>query len=224
MTLKKITALVPMKANSERVPRKNMRELAGKPACHWVLESLSEVEQVDEILVNTDSSEIRDLVCDFPKVKVLDRPDHLLGDAVSIQPLIEHDLMHAKNDHILQTHSTNPLISPGTFSKAIEAYFQGLECHETLFSVTPIRQRFYFGNGKPVNHDPNNLIQTQLLEPIMHENSCLYLFSKEVNSLRHNRLGHNPLMFELNPLEAADIDDWEDFLWAEFLLQQKTKS
>jgi len=221
MKSEKITALVPMKEHSSRVPKKNTRELAGKPACHWILESLSKVEEIDEILVNTDSELIADLVRSFEKVKVLERPDFLLGDAVSIQPLIEYDLSHAKNEHILQTHSTNPAITPATFSQAIEKYFENLDQHETLFSVTPVKQRFYYADGRPVNHDPDHLIQTQLLEPILHENSCFYIFSKENNKLRQNRLGKNPYMFYLNALEAADIDEWEDFLWAEYLLNRK---
>lgn len=85
--------MVPMKEHSSRVPRKNTRELAGKPACHWVLESLSAVEEIDEILINTDSDLIAELVEPFEKVKVLKRPDFLLGDAVSIQPLIEYDFV-----------------------------------------------------------------------------------------------------------------------------------
>jgi N-acylneuraminate cytidylyltransferase len=220
MIPQKITALVPMKEHSSRVPNKNIRELAGKPACHWILESLSAVEEIDEILVNTDSKHIAELVEPFEKVKVLKRPDYLLGDSVSIQPLIEYDLKHAHNQHILQTHSTNPAIKPETFSKAIAEYFSNLDKHETLFSVTPIKQRFYFVDGRPVNHDPDHLIQTQLLEPILHENSCFYIFSKDNNKLRKNRLGKNPFMFYLDALEAADIDDWGDFLWAEFLLNR----
>jgi len=99
-----------------------------------------------------------------------------------------------------------------------------LDKHDALFSVTPIQQRFYFKNGEPVNHDPNNMIQTQLLEPIYHENSCLYIFSKETNRTIKNRIGTNPYFFKMDHLESADIDEWHDFLWAEFLLKQKHKS
>ena len=103
----KVTALVPMKGNSERVPNKNIRLLNGKPVCHWILESLSRSKYVDEIIINTDSDKIKEIVSDFKLVKVLDRPDFLLGDAVSMQPLIAHDIEYAKNDiifkHILLT-------------------------------------------------------------------------------------------------------------------------
>ncbi|MFT4683507.1 MAG: CMP-N-acetylneuraminic acid synthetase [Flavobacteriales bacterium] len=218
----KVTATVPMKGNSERVPNKNIRLLNGKPVCHWIIESLSKSKYVDEILINTDSEKIKEIVSGFDMVKILDRPDFLLGDTVSMQPLLAYDIEHAKNEHIFQTHSTNPLLSTETIDRAIETYFSKLDTNDALFSVTPIQQRFYFKNGKAVNHDPHNMIQTQLLEPIYHENSCLYIFSRETNRNVKNRNGKNPYFFEMDHLEATDIDEWHDFLWAEFLMNQKT--
>jgi len=218
---KKVTALVPMKGNSERVPNKNIRLLNGKPVCHWILEALSRSKYVDEIIINTDSDKIKEIVSGFKLVKVIDRPDYLFGDAVSIQPLIAHDIEYAQNDIILQTHSTNPLLKTETIDKAIVTYFENIGKHDALFSVTPVQQRFFFKNGKPVNHDPQHLIQTQLLEPLYHENSCMYVFSRETNRKAQNRLGNYPFLFEMDHLEAADIDEWHDFLWTEFLMSQK---
>jgi len=217
----KVTALVPMKGNSDRVPNKNIRLLNGKPVCHWIIESLSQSKYINEIIINTDSLKIKEIVANFEMVKVIDRPGYLIGDAVSIQPLIAHDIEHAKNEYIFQTHSTNPLLTTETIDKAIETYFENIEQHDALFSVTPFQQRFYFKNGKPVSHDPDCLIQTQLLEPIYHENSCMYIFSRETNRKVKNRLGKKPLFFEMDHLEAADIDEWHDFLWTEFLMKQK---
>ena len=221
MKTSKVTALVPMKGNSERVPNKNIRLLNGKPVCHWILESLSKSKYVDEVIINTDSSKIKKIVSGFDLVKVIDRPDYLLGDKVSIQPLIAHDIEYARNEIILQTHSTNPLLKTETIDSAIELFLENIEENDALFSVTPIQQRFYFKNGKAVNHDPQHLIQTQLLEPIYHENSCLYIFRRETNRKVKNRLGTKPYYFEMDHLEAADIDEWHDFLWTEFLMTQK---
>lgn len=219
MNIPKITALVPMKGHSERVPNKNIRDLAGRPSFHWIMDSLSASPYISEILVNTDSEEIaKSASSNFDKVRILERPDFLLGDMVSIQPLIEYDISKGETDFYLQTHSTNPLVKTETINKAIEVFFNQKE-HDALFSVTPVKTRFYWKNGKGINHDPNLLIRTQDLDPIFEENSCLYIFSKETNEKCKNRLGTNPLMFEMEELEATDIDYWEDFLWAEFLLR-----
>ena len=216
----KVTALVPMKENSTRVPDKNFRNLNGKPVCHWIIETLSKSKYIDEIIINTDSEKIANLVSIFDKVKVIKRPKHLLGDEISIQPLIAHDIEFAKNELILQTHSTNPLLKHITIDDAIEKFIKNSKQYDALFSVTPFQQRFYYRDVTPINHNPKNLIQTQLLEPIFQENSCIYIFSRETNRKIKNRLGKNPMIYEMDHLESVDIDEMHDFLWAEFLMSK----
>jgi N-acylneuraminate cytidylyltransferase len=219
MVIPKIKALVPMKGHNERVPNKNIRLLAGRPAFHWIMDSLSKSKYIDEIIINTDSKEIAESAVNNFDVTILERPDFLLGDMVSIQPLIAYDLSKTDGEFFFQTHSTNPMIQPETIDSAIETFFAQKK-HDALFAVTPIQTRFYWKDGSGVNHDPNVLIRTQDLDPIYEENSCFYIFSRETNRRCENRLGTNPIMFPMNRLEAADIDTIEDFHWAEFLLQK----
>lgn len=220
MGIPKIKALVPMKGHSERVPNKNIRMLSGKPVFHWIMESLSKSKYVDEIIINTDSCEIAKNATDNFKVTILNRPDFLLGDMISIQPLIEYDLSKTNGEYYLQTHSTNPLLTTRTIDLAIETYF-AQQINDALFSVTEVKTRFYWPDGTGINHDPKHLIRTQDLKPIYEENSCFYIFSKETNNRVKNRLGSNPIMFPIDKLEAVDIDTIEDFYWAEFLMERK---
>ncbi|NHZ85204.1 MAG: acylneuraminate cytidylyltransferase family protein [Planctomycetia bacterium] len=212
-----------MKSHSERVPNKNIKPIAGKPCFHWIVETLSKSKYIKEIVINTDSEEIARSAKENFNVKVLKRPGFLLGDMVSIQPLIEYDLSKTNGEYYLQTHSTNPLVTTETIDRAIEVFFAQNE-HDTLFTVTPTKTRFYWSDGTGINHDPKHLIRTQDLEPIYEENSCLYIFSKTTNKKTKNRLGLNPMMFPMERLEAADIDDIEDFYWAEYLLLRKQKN
>ena len=223
MEIPKIKALVPMKGHSERVPNKNIRLLYGKPVFHWIMESLSKSKYIDEIIINTDSTEIEKSATDHFQVTILKRPDFLLGDMVSIQPLIEYDLSQTNGQYYLQTHSTNPLLTTETIDNAIEAFFEQ-QTNDTLFSVTQVKTRFYWPDGTGINHDPKHLIRTQDLEPIYEENSCFYIFSRETNNKEKNRLGANPMMYPIDKHEAADIDDMEDFYWAEFLLERKLQN
>ena len=50
-----ITALLPMKANSERVPNKNFKLIGGKPLYYWILENLIALEVIDKVIINTDA-------------------------------------------------------------------------------------------------------------------------------------------------------------------------
>jgi CMP-N-acetylneuraminic acid synthetase len=68
-----------------------------------------------------------------------------------------------------------------------------------------------------VNHNPNILLRTQDLPPLYEENSCLYLFTKEILQDRHNRIGRRPYLFEIDRREAVDIDEEIDFRIAELM-------
>lgn len=87
-----------------------------------------------------------------------------------------------------------------------------------MFSVTRLQARLYDQEAKPLNHDPNELRRTQDLEPLFEENSNFYIFSKEsFKKAGDKRIGLRPKLFEVNKLEAVDIDEPEDFVLAELL-------
>jgi CMP-N-acetylneuraminic acid synthetase len=220
---RRVTALVPMKGHSERIPNKNLRSFCGKPLCHWTILSLQKSHYVKNIVVNTDSPEIAENIRQsFDSVKIIDRPDEIRGDFVSMNTIITYDLSHLPGEHFLQTHSTNPLISTETIDKAIGLYFRNLGMHDSLFTVTRHNARFYWSDGRPINHDPQELIRTQDLPPILEENSNLYIFSREsFNQSGNRRIGLRPYLFEIRKFEAIDIDEEEDFLLAELLCQAK---
>jgi CMP-N-acetylneuraminic acid synthetase len=83
--------------------------------------------------------------------------------------------------------------------------------------VNKFQTRFYRADGSAVNHDPNNLIRTQDLEPWFEENSNLYLFNRASFAATKARIGKKPMMFETPRIESADIDDQEGWDIAENL-------
>ncbi len=218
-----VTALVPMKGHSDRVPNKNLRPFCGKPLCHWIILSLQKSRYVQDIVVNTDSKEIAENIRqNFDRVKIVDRPSEIRGDFVSMNTIIAYDLSQLPGEHFLQTHSTNPLLNAETIDAAIESYFHNLEMYDSLFAVTRHNARFYGSDGSPINHDPQEMLRTQDLPPIFEENSNLYVFSRESFKRSGNRrIGLRPYLFEISKLEAIDIDEKDDFLLAELLCQTK---
>ena len=220
MSVPFVKALVPMKHHSERVKEKNFRIIGGKPLFYWILESLSKSKYIDEIIINTDSNLIAENALKDFNVTILKRPGFLLGDMVSMAPLTKYDLSKTYGDFYLQTHSTNPLLKTSTINKAIETYFS-LKRHDSLFTVTLLKTRFYWPDGRAINHDPDNLIRTQDLPSIFKENSCIYIFSRKMFEKRGHRLGKNPYMMPIDIIEAIDIDDEDDFLMAEYFINLK---
>lgn len=214
----KIAALVPMKGHSERVKNKNMRDFNGKPLMWHILNSLSECEVITEIYVDTDSELIAATVKHyFPEIRIIDRPQELCGDFVSMNDVLRYDISKSDADMFLQTHATNPLLSTATIEKACRNLVENKGKYDSLFSVNRLQTRLYDKAGTPMNHDPDNLIRTQDLDPIYEENSNIYLFTRESFLNSNARIGKKPMLFEMNPLEAVDIDDETDFILAEQL-------
>ncbi|WP_310557786.1 acylneuraminate cytidylyltransferase family protein [Flavobacterium sp.] len=218
----KIVALLPMKGNSERVPNKNLKDFSGKPLYHRVMETLLSSSYINYVVVNTDSEAIKsDISKNFDdKVIVIDRPEEIIGDFVSMNTVIDCDINNVDADIYLQTHSTNPLLKKKSVDDAIEKMLALLpeKVYDSIFSVTKMQTRLYTSDGQAYNHNPEELLRTQDLEPLFEENSNFYIFTKEsfLNSGR-KRIGLKPFMFEIDKIEAVDIDEHQDFVIAESL-------
>ncbi|MBT8320950.1 MAG: acylneuraminate cytidylyltransferase family protein [Eudoraea sp.] len=216
----KIVALMPMKGNSERVPEKNLKPFRGRPLYQIVLNELVKSKYIDKIIVNTDSKVIENSILqDYgKKVVIHHRPEALLGDTVSMNRIIDHDIQKESADLYIQTHSTNPLLKIETLDEAIKKMLDSMHMYDSIFSVTRMNTRLYDKDGNPYNHNPEQLLRTQDLDPLYEENSNFYIFTKEsFANAGGKRIGLNPLMFEIDKLEAVDIDEPQDFIIAEVL-------
>jgi len=214
----RIVALLPMKANSERVKGKNFRDFCGKPLYRWILDSLLDVEEIDTVVINTDARAIlaESGLTDSDRVLIRDRKPEICGDFVSMNKVLADDIANVDASVYLMTHTTNPLMSADTIRRALAAYREGRASGkaDSLFTVDKVQTRFYRADGSAVNHDPDNLIRTQDLEPWFEENSNLYIFDRESFASTGARIGRHPMMFEGPRFESIDIDDQDDWDFA----------
>ena len=208
-----------MKANSQRVKGKNFRRLGDRPLFRWILDTLLSLEQVAEVVINTDARAIlaENGLTDGGRVRIRDRRADLCGDMTSMNRILADDIRAIDADAYLMTHTTNPMLRPATIRAAMARYADGVStaAADSLFAVNRVQTRFYRADGSPVNHDPENLVQTQDLEPWFEENSNLYLFSRESFAATDARIGRRPILFEMEKTEAIDIDTPEDWMLAE---------
>lgn len=217
-TKPRIVALLPMKANSERVKGKNFREFCGKPLFRWILDSLLAVDEIDQVIINTDARHILadNGLVDTDRIVLRDRKPDICGDTVSMNLVLADDVANVDADIYLMTHTTNPLMSAGTVRGALAAFreAQAAGNADSLFTVDKVQTRFYRQDCSPVNHDPDNLVRTQDLEPWFEENSNLYIFTRDSFRKTGARIGASPMMFESPSFESIDIDTPEDWDFA----------
>lgn len=229
--MKEITAIVPIKNNSKRIPDKNFKLFDDKPLMYWILNTLNKVKNITRIVINTDSKKAIEISKKYfgNQIEIIERPKQLCGDKISINKIIDYtiNLDRFKNEnYFLQTHCTNPLLTPKTINDSISIYFNNISSeYDSLVGVNRIQQRCYDHNSEPLNFKIGNLKRTQDLKPIFEINANIYIFSRtSFNSNNFCRIGEEPYLFEINKLESLDIDYPEEFKLAEMIFKLKNRS
>ena len=223
-----LIALLPFKRHSSRVPNKNFKLINNRPLFYYILNNLLAVESIDLIVINTDAPELlsEHAICNDDKIAIKPRKQHLCGDDVSMNLIIQDDIISHPSTTYLMTHTTNPLLSSSTIDRALSSYLDSIAANkaDSLFSVNTFQSRFYDSNCTPINHDPDNLIPTQELPIWYEENSCLYIFSPDSFAATDARIGLRPFIFPTPKTESIDIDTLEDWELAECLLTSQLSS
>ena len=205
-----MTYFIPIKENSQRVPRKNFRPLGDKPLYKHIIDKL----KGENVFVDTDSVEIIKELRTYSNVIAYERSEKLIGDNVSVCDLI-YDFLNRFEDmityNICQLHVTSPLIPKGLLDTAFEKMNQG---YDSVVSCNKVNTRFWrkekYGYC-PVNHNPNVLQQTQDLPTYYEENSNFYIFKAEEFMKTKSRIGTNPYFFPTSFPYNMDIDTEDDW-------------
>ena len=212
----KVVALVPIKLNSQRVPKKNVRDLGGHPLLWHVCATLARAEGIDEVCVYCSSDEVERYLPEG--VRYVQRPAWLDEDEVKGAQIYEQFIAQVPADAYVLAHTTSPFLSQASVERGVAAIRSGE--HDSAFTAQRI-QTFCWYRGTPLNYDLTDVPRTQDMEPIWVETSGFYMFRRELFTEERRRIGHNPLIVEVSPIEAVDIDEPQDFELAEAIVASK---
>lgn len=207
----KIVAIVPMKLNNRRLPQKNTKRFTnGKPLCSYILSTLLEIDKIDEVYVYCSNPEIKEFIPN--KVKFLQRSESLDKDTTSMTEVLTCFTKEVPADIYVMTHTTAPFISKESIQKGLESVVSGK--YDSSFAAKKL-QDFLWMEGKPFNYTLDNIPRTQDLQPIYEETSGFYIYTRDVMTELHRRIGENPFIVEIGEIESIDIDEAEDFIIAD---------
>lgn len=210
----KVVAFVPIRLNSKRVVGKNLKMLGNKPLLQYILETLTNAASIDEVYVYCSQEEIIPLL---PQgVKFLKRNESLDRDETLGQEIYDAFTKEIDADVYVLAHTTSPFIKVETIDNAVRQVTEGN--HDSAFSAQKV-QTFTWYKGQPLNYNLKEIPRTQTIEPVYFETSAFYIFRKEIWTIEHQRIGRNPYIAIVNPIEGIDIDNPEDFEFAEQVLQ-----
>ncbi|MCR5323417.1 MAG: acylneuraminate cytidylyltransferase family protein [Lachnospiraceae bacterium] len=204
-------AIVPIKLNNRRLPNKNIKPFTnGKPLCNYILSTLRDIKEIDEIYVYCSNSDILEYIPEG--IQYLERPEYLDKDTTSMSEVLSCFCKEIHADIYVMTHTTAPFIKKESIEKGLNAVKCGE--YDSSFTVKKL-QDFLWKDGHPINYELDNIPRTQDLSPIFMETSGFYIFERHVIEKMHRRIGDKPFLVEVGEIEAVDIDETEDFLIAD---------
>ena len=221
-----IICIIPIKHNSERIPGKNFKMFADKPLYWYIINTVLKCSKITKLVINTDSEFIKNGINNYfksDKIVIYNRPEHLRPGDTPVNKLLIDTIknLNLDADLYIQTHTTNPLLKLETINACIDL-FQKEDKYDSLFTVKKFQNRLYREQENKilaVNHNINQLIPTQDLEPLYEENSCIYIFKKDVLFKKNHRIGDNPYIYIMDNIESQDIDIKSEFYLAEILYE-----
>jgi CMP-N-acetylneuraminic acid synthetase len=223
-----ITAFLPCRAGSERVPKKNTRPFAGYSTglIGLKLEQLAACAEIDRILLSTNDPEVIAIATDasvvIPKLEIDLRPDHLCTPQTSTDELIAYVPDRIDRGVVLWTHVTSPMVDAAAYSEMIAEYTTAVADGESdsLMSVTGLRTFLWTATG-PLNYDRavEKWPRTQTLQTLYSVNSAAFMIDVELMRGLQDRVGRSPKLFEMTEAQGFEIDWEEQFALAEVIYQ-----
>lgn len=226
-----LCAIIPMRAGSKRVPDKNLRPFAGFEfgLAELKLRQLVEVEEFDEIVVDTDEPRIGGLIealskggIDTTRIRVEPRDDDFATDVATTDSLIRYLGGRLRTTHALWTHVTSPFVTTAAYREAIAQHLRlDSRTHDSLMSATLLKE-FIWDRSGPKNYDYSRekWPRTQTLPEWFFVNSGIFLCPSSFYVERGNRIGESPFIFEMDKIQGFDVDWPEDFEMAESLISR----
>lgn len=209
----KVVAVVPVRAGSQRVKNKNIREFANSNLLSIKLKTLKKVLKAEDIVVNSDCDTMLDIARELG-VTAVKRDDYYASSECNNSEFFEHIAKVTECDYILYSPVTSPLVSKETYMSCISKFVNSNI--ENLVTVSEVKHHMWL-DGKPLNYDPKNSPNSQDLPDIYSLNYGICLISRD-DMIRHkNIVTANPSFHLLNEIESIDIDTEFDFMIAEFI-------
>ena len=219
----KITAFLPCRKGSQRVPKKNIKPFAGFEfgLIQIKLKQLIEACNVDKIVLSTNDDEILNYAASLQNDKIIPhkRVELLSSSETSTDDLVAHALDLIPQGHILWTHVTSPFVNAQLYDKIIQQYRTALlDDYDSLMTANLIHGFLWDENG-PINYDRTleKWPRTQTIKPLHEINSAVFLSSSENYHNLNDRIGEKPFLYVLDKIQSFDIDWEEDYKIAEMI-------
>ena len=212
-----VVAMVPVRAGSIRVKDKNTRPFAGTSLLELKLSLLKRLNGLDKIVVSTNCS-LAAKLAQIAGVELQWRDDYYASSTITNDLHWQHIAEKTPGNTLFLAQVTSPMLKVSTMQAALDLFLK-LKGHDSINSVSP-EKKFLWNDGAPINYNVDLTPKSQDLPDIVSLNFAITVISRSLMMSRKNVVGNSPKFYELNKIEALDVDDIFDFNFAELVFQK----
>lgn len=217
-----ITALIPARGGSKRIPRKNILPFCGKPLIQWTIEAAQACPSINRVIVSTDDHEIasfsKDIGAEIPFI----RPQSLSEDSSNTIDVVIHALENLiEVTDLLLLQPTSPFRSTQDISRIISIR----EENQKKSAVSLVKISYETKWLHTLNDDLSiqSIIsgnqKTIPINKIYSLNGALYLATRDFLFKERSFVTHETIGYIMPEFRSVDIDNPIDWSWGEFLHQ-----
>lgn len=213
----KVIAVVPARGGSKRVPKKNIKELKGKPLIEWTLDEVYKSKLVDEAILSTDDNDIADLA--NRGELVVKRPEYLAQDWSRSVEVVLDAIRLREGNIIVCLQPTSPFRTAEDIDNAIRLYLSK-KCESVISVVEAGKKQCWMMKNRgqyiyPVFGHKYVNRRSQELSKVYIPNGAIYISSRYYLMKYQSFYTDWILPYVMPPERSIDIDDFRDFEIAE---------
>lgn len=218
--MKNIIAIIPVKGNSQRVKKKNLRKFDNTSLFDLKLDQLKKTKCFKKIIVSSEDDNILNKA-KKKKFLIHKRKKYFSTSKVSMSEVYSNIASEVEGEYIAWINVTNPLCDHFVYEKAVKIFSSmNQKKYDCLLSSVVHKQNFFYRN-KPINFKRAPWPRSQDLEPLITLPFAISILKRERLINWGSLVGKKPYFFYLNPIIAIDIDDKETFKLAELIFKNK---
>ena len=224
----KTVAIITARGGSKRVPRKNVKELLGKPLLCYSVEAALAAGCFDEVMVSTEDGEIAQIAREAGASVPFFRSEETAGDFATTSDVLREVLLrYAENGERFEAacclYPTAPFLTGERLRDAMER-LTGSNADTVMsavkFSFPPQRGMLLEDGFLRLQYPEHRNTRSQDLPPVYHDCGQFYCFRTGPFLRSGNIIGDTVLPYILPETEVQDIDTQEDFELAEIKLRR----
>lgn len=218
----KFLAVIPARGGSKGVPRKNIKDLCGKPLIAYTILEAKKSPLIEKVVVSTEDAEIAKIARIWG-AEIIERPASLAGDSVKTEPVLAHALEYLKAkeeyecDAVILLPATCPLRGADYINQAIDKFSSGR--YDTLIGILPVFKYSYeIKRDELVPNYTERKNRQEGRKPVYVENGAIYIAKS--NAVEKGKIFGEKLGYILmDQRSSVNIDEPIDFLIAEEIIK-----